>query len=140
MNSVAMLAPASLSAFVFAGNATFTVRSERTGNRFTFKMRKPQENGPHFLSLLSGSDNENDFKFIGTVFPSGEYRHGKRSRVNESAPSAKAARWVIERVLKGEPLKGCEVWHEGKCGRCGRKLTVPESIELGLGPECMTRA
>jgi hypothetical protein len=28
------------------------------------------------------------------------------------------------------------VWHEGRCGRCGRKLTVPESIESGFGPEC----
>jgi hypothetical protein len=33
-----------------------------------------------------------------------------------------------------------EVWHEGRCGRCGRRLTVPESIESGLGPECATKA
>jgi hypothetical protein len=26
--------------------------------------------------------------------------------------------------------------HEGKCGRCGRLLTVPSSIESGIGPEC----
>ncbi|MGQ4872128.1 MAG: DUF6011 domain-containing protein, partial [Candidatus Thorarchaeota archaeon] len=26
------------------------------------------------------------------------------------------------------------IWHEGKCGRCGRRLTVPESIESGYGP------
>ena len=32
--------------------------------------------------------------------------------------------------------KTVEVWHEGICGRCGRKLTVPESVERGLGPEC----
>lgn len=30
-----------------------------------------------------------------------------------------------------------EIWHEGKCGRCGRQLTVPESIESGFGPECV---
>jgi hypothetical protein len=29
-----------------------------------------------------------------------------------------------------------EVWHEGRCGRCGRALTVPESVERGIGPEC----
>jgi hypothetical protein len=32
-----------------------------------------------------------------------------------------------------------EVWHEGRCGACGRRLTVPESIERGLGPECYGR-
>jgi hypothetical protein len=30
-----------------------------------------------------------------------------------------------------------EIWHEGSCLRCGRKLTVPESIESGYGPECI---
>ena len=29
-----------------------------------------------------------------------------------------------------------EVWHEGRCGRCNRALTVPESIASGIGPEC----
>jgi hypothetical protein len=35
--------------------------------------------------------------------------------------------------------KGLKVHHEGRCCRCGRKLTVPESIETGLGPECASR-
>lgn len=35
-----------------------------------------------------------------------------------------------------DALDRVEVWHEGSCGRCGRKLTVPSSIETGLGPEC----
>ncbi len=29
-----------------------------------------------------------------------------------------------------------EVWHEGCCGKCGRKLTDAESIARGIGPEC----
>jgi hypothetical protein len=32
-----------------------------------------------------------------------------------------------------------EFWHEGKCCRCGRKLTVPASIASGIGPECATK-
>jgi hypothetical protein len=32
---------------------------------------------------------------------------------------------------------GVVIWHEGRCGRCGRRLTVPESIESGYGPECI---
>lgn len=39
----------------------------------------------------------------------------------------------------GQDLPECEVWHEGRCGRCGRKLTVPESIETGIGPDCAKR-
>jgi hypothetical protein len=34
-------------------------------------------------------------------------------------------------------MPNLEIWHEGRCGRCGRKLTVPESIHNGYGPECI---
>jgi hypothetical protein len=128
-----------LKAFSFAGNATATFVSNATGKRFTFKVRQPKPEMPHFVSLLSGPNNENDFSFLGSVFASGEYRHGSRSSVSPSAPSAIAAKWVVERVVKGLPLNGCEVYHEGRCGKCNRKLTVPESIETGIGPECAKR-
>jgi hypothetical protein len=29
-----------------------------------------------------------------------------------------------------------EVWHEGRCAKCGLKLTVPQSIMTGFGPTC----
>ena len=32
-----------------------------------------------------------------------------------------------------------EFWHAGRCGRCGRRLTVPASIASGFGPECAGR-
>ncbi len=31
---------------------------------------------------------------------------------------------------------GYKLVHEGRCGRCGRTLTVPESVTEGIGPEC----
>jgi|KBSSwiStaDraftv2_1062776.scaffolds.fasta_scaffold00022_320 hypothetical protein len=135
----AQVAPANLKQFLLAGNATFTVRSGKTQTRFTLKVRKPTAQSPHFVSVLNGSDNEHSYQFVGTIFANGTYSHGVRSKITPDAPSAKAARWVVERVLAGQELPNCELWHEGRCGRCGRKLTVPESIELGLGPECATR-
>jgi hypothetical protein len=136
----AKVAPANMKQFMLAGNATFTVRSEKTSTRFTIRVRKPNADTPHFVSVLSGSDNEHAYAFVGTIFANGTYSHGQRSRITPDAPAAKAARWVVERVIAGKDLPNCELWHEGRCGRCGRKLTVPESIELGLGPECATRA
>ena len=31
---------------------------------------------------------------------------------------------------------GFEMLHEGRCGRCARRLTVPASVASGIGPEC----
>jgi hypothetical protein len=48
-----------------------------------------------------------------------------------------AAAWLFGHLLERRPLPRCTVHHEGRCGRCGRTLTVPESIESGFGPECI---
>lgn len=90
------------------------------------------------------------------------YRHGKKSRVSDKADSAKGIAWFVKHlsdliVLRGDLAKADmfaqpEVeakiakvegvlnkllyYHEGRCGRCARRLTVPESIINGIGPDC----
>lgn len=125
--------------FALAGNAVLTLVSKKTGTRFTFKIRKPDVNAPHFVSLLNGPSNETDYQFLGTIFREDEYRHGGRSKLAYDAPSAVAFHWFWRAIRANVLPETLEVWHEGRCGRCGRKLTVPESIENGLGPECMKR-
>lgn len=133
--------------FALAGSARLTLVSARTGVRFTYRLRAKggPENllGPWFVGVLTGPDNESHFEFLGTVFlQETEYRHGRRSRIGSEAPSAVAFRWFWGLLLglhgPGQDAlpDSLEVWHEGRCGRCGRALTVPQSIERGIGPEC----
>lgn len=138
--------PAWIREFVLAGNATFTLRSVRTGTRFTYRVRKTRADAPWFVSVLTGNDNEHAYTYLGTIHQRNEaYRHGVKSPLAYDAPSAKAFAWFwphLEecfRRQRGELGPNLEVWHEGRCGRCGRKLTVPESIASGLGPECAKR-
>lgn len=123
--------------FALAGNSTFTVVSKATGNRFTYKVRKPSEDKPHFVSVMTGSDNESDYTFIGTIFDGRAYVPGKRSSIGVDAPSAKGFAWLWNNlVATGTVPAVAEFHHEGKCCACGRKLTVPDSILSGIGPEC----
>lgn len=158
--SAQMTGAESIRTFVLAGNATFTLVSKKTGARFTYRVRMkktegvPYIPGPWFVQVLTGPNNEQDFEFLGTVFAPTPikdlqraapdyhvFRHGKKSRVAETAPSAKAFAWFFEKVFRTQVLpETCDFYHEGRCGRCGRKLTVPESIASGLGPECASRA
>lgn len=126
---------AELEHFALAGNATFTVRNTRTGNRFTYKVRQCADKPElYFVSLLCGADNTGDYQYLGTV-RNGQWAHGRKSRVSLDAMSAQAFAWVWYH-RKALPLH-VEIWHEGRCGRCGRALTVPESIASGFGPECI---
>lgn len=125
--------------FALGGNATFTLVSKKTGNRFTFRVRKgKQPSAPHFVSLMNGPDNERNFEFLGTIFGDGRnFVHGKKSRISREAPSARAFAWLWDNVTANDVCPAsAEFHHEGKCCCCGRKLTVPESIVSGIGPEC----
>lgn len=122
--------------FALAGRARLTVRSCKTGVRFTFRIVQRDEKKPHFVSLLTGPDNTHSYTYIGTIFEGQRYAHGKKSTISADASSNKAFAWVWAFLSRGELPPGCEVWHEGTCARCGRALTVPESVSRGLGPDC----
>jgi hypothetical protein len=121
--------------FIFAGNSTVTFRNVDSGNRFTFKVKKSKNNDTYFVSVLSGPEN---WTYLGTMCD-GKYKHGVKSTLREGVQSEKVFVYILNK-LKTESLPECiEIWHEGKCGKCGRTLTTPESIKNGLGPECSKR-
>jgi hypothetical protein len=134
--------PKAIAAFITAGNSTFTVKSVKTGTRFTYRVRAvddPRPHGPtHFVSMMRGPDNETDYSYLGQLYdgqPS--YQHGRKSKIDQHAPCAKAIDWLCHKLLLGVALPSVvEFWHEGRCGRCNRKLTDPTSIARGIGPEC----
>jgi len=129
--------------FLYAGNATFTLRSLKTGMRYTYKVRVKKEDldtpdPTYFVNLLRGTDNTKDFAYMGVLRNTGQFNITSASRMTRGAPAVKALLWFLD-AMRGERavLTGqLEVWHEGKCGRCGRLLTVPESVTRGIGPEC----
>lgn len=136
--------------FILGGNATFTLRSKVTGTRFTYRVRAAKNGKVWFVSLLRGADNTSDYAYFGFLrngsWDLTEFHYGAaKAKVSEEAPGVKAFIWAWERIrarshdeTNGLPAN-LEVWHQGHCGRCGRPLTVPESIESGFGPECSRR-
>lgn len=172
--------------FALAGDAILTmVRPQRTVDgeldperRFTYRIQRAKEDEdnpdprrPWFVKVLAGPDNVRDYSYLGTIFPERHgvglvYRHGKKSRVAEDAPSARGIEWFVRHlssliVLRSEleqadmftkpeielkitkaesTLNKLLYYHEGRCGRCARRLTVPRSIINGIGPECEKKA
>jgi hypothetical protein len=132
---------------MFAGKSTVTFLS-RNGNRFTYKVTKlkderktdPNSDDLFFVSVMTGSDNERSYSYTGTVFAkkTGEknFKLTRKSKVTKDAMSLRAFVYVMHHLYRNT-LEGVQIFHEGKCGRCGRKLTVPASILNGIGPECI---
>jgi hypothetical protein len=128
--------------FVLAGLAIFTVRSV-TGKHYTFKVEKKEANAfypeSYFAKLLTGPDNTRNYSYMGTLDTySGAVRVTKASKYDAKSEPVRVFSWFLGLVFNGKQLPdGYSAYHEGRCGRCGRSLTTPESCEIGIGPECL---
>lgn len=131
--------------FMFAGNAYFTIKNTETTNRFTFRVVRfeDEEQGKimHFVHVMTGSDNSSSYTFLGTIFDTSFFSHSKKSKILKQDVEYKAFLWLWNTLRKptAQIPSNVEIWHEGVCGCCGRRLTVPESITRGLGPVCAER-
>lgn len=132
--------------FALAGDAVFTVVSKRTGTRFTYRIQRPRgekNSKTYFCKLLNGPDNTSNYAYFGLMFGPGKdtdfqsFRHGgATAKVALATPSVSGFAWLLRHVMHDETLDLVEIWHQGRCGKCRKPLTVPESIESGLGPVC----
>ena len=142
--------------FVLAGRAIFTLEVTQSfiashpgcKPHYTFKVKHVPANPKYpqawFASLLAGPDNTRDYQPIGIVNPdSGELRITRNSKFTKDTLCVRLLQRILARVWAGtvEEIEeqGFSLHNIGRCGRCGRELTVPSSILSGLGPECATK-
>lgn len=127
--------------FVKAGYAIFTVTS-KTGEYYTYKVEHStgSENfaPAWFVQLLTGPDNTSDYSYLGLLdAKTGAVRLTKKSRYSDDSLPVKVIRWALGMVWSDKPLpEGYAIEHMGLCGHCGRALTTPESLAIGIGPKC----
>lgn len=119
---------AAIKTFIFAGNATFTLESVATGTHFTYKVKASKDSRVHFASVLTNPDT---YTYAGLLSARG-LSATHNSKIGAAAPSFRGLDWFM-RNLDSEQVK---FRHAGCCGRCGRQLTTPESIDRGLGADC----
>lgn len=156
VKTAALYEPGHIRAFVLGGVATFTIRSSKTGTRFTYRVTRARRKAqgeeerkrPYFVAVLHEPNNSDEYCYMGLLWEDSDgrhkYVHPKKSQIDYSAPSAQAFRAFWKRINYSKPLtykdgSVIEFHHAGYCGRCGKLLTVPESITMGFGPVCITK-
>lgn len=124
--------------FILGGNAVFTVNDTSLRVRHTYWIRQ-SGNRPdlYFVYLLKGPDNVTDYTYIGTYSDWRGFCLTRASKLPEKSNPVKIIKTLLD--AGNELPLYLEVWHEGRCGKCGRRLTTPWSIERGFGPECWRR-
>lgn len=118
--------------FLLAGRAHATLVSQKTGVRYTFRVRKAKEGDVFFVSVLNGPT----YLYLGMIDTAGKFKLTRKSQFTAENPEYKAFDFMWRNLTFGFISSTMEFWHEGRCGRCGKRLTVPGSIDLGIGPDC----
>ena len=126
--------------FIFAGNSIFTIESSQTGVWYTYKMKRADQKDENcktfFVAVLRGPDNVNSYTYLGTVFDGNKFTLTKKSRFKDDTTCTKAFKFFFNNIVQNFIDHRLNFYHMGICGRCGRALTVPESITRGIGPRC----
>lgn len=134
--------------YMLAGKSEFVMHSSKTNQDFTYRLTRKESKDStddnnkyiYFLNIKMGHDwvyagvlwydyNTNTYKFA----------TGKSGKVEPSDLNVRSLLFVMNKLQINEIPQYCTIFHTGKCGVCGKKLTTPESILTGLGPSCSKR-
>ena len=121
-------------------NGTITIRNRSTGEHRTFRIQTQPDNatfcpGSRLVSILCGPNNSSDYRNFGFATPVAGVWLWKKF-CNDRAYEVYQDMLLHPRHWEN---RGYEYMCEGRCRRCNRKLTTPESIESGIGPVCAGR-
>ncbi len=135
--------------FALAGSAIFTLQNDEVGRHYTYKVSraKPRQDGDPdpllwFVGGLTGPNNVDDYTYLGIISSRGEgdipvFRTTQKTRNPDGAP-VMAFTDAFRGIAQGRESKW-NLYHAGRCGRCSRVLTDPESIQSGIGPVCRAK-
>jgi hypothetical protein len=130
MNNINKLNGNDIKNCLFAGRATLTLVSSVTDTRYTYKVVK--KDNLYFVKLLMNGDQYN---YIGYI-KHNIFKWSKKSFVSKDSKSFKAFNYLIRNINNDKNLEKLIIYHSGKCCKCGKELTTPDSIKYGLGPIC----
>jgi hypothetical protein len=128
--------------FILGGKSEFVLTNTDTGNRFAYKVEKKKSDtdtagrGAYFVKYQYQYGH---FAYAGLLIQRGEsvftWNQGAKGQCSSDAQCILVLLWFLKQDPSSIP-DNMQCLHMGKCGRCGRALTDPDSIRTGLGPEC----
>ena len=136
--------------WIIAGKAIFTIYNG-DGEHYTYKVSRKDNDASGrppvwFVSLLTGSDNHDDYTYLGMLSSvTGKFHTTRASRMSATSTPVKVISWALQYVWGGWNMPhGYGIKGEGRCGRCGRRLTHPDGVaddgyRLGYGPHCWAK-
>ena len=131
--------------FVTAGKAIFTLevpqsfqKQYQTNPHYTFRVSK-SDKPFYFVGVLTGPDNTKHYSYLGILYNNGYFKLTEKSKFNQTSWQYRFFNRISQNLNSLSKIEeaGFIIHHEGFCGRCGRPLTVPESVKIWYWPRML---
>lgn len=125
--------PQRVKEFVLAGNCKITLQSVKTTRHYTYKIKRG-DGELWFVSRLS----DEGYIYLGTIRADKSFSFTRNTpHLEIGGTYLKVFNWFWYRLQsRGSLHPKLAIFHEGRCGACGKELTDPVSIKEGYGPDC----
>lgn len=136
---------ASFRTFMFQGKALFTLENKEKGTHITLrvqtlKRKRHQPEDTRYFEVYVKALND---KYAGNRYIGRIDRRSKSFKptgyIERDHVGVQTIEWLIRNWNRLEDFVSNEkvaIYHMGVCCKCGLPLTVPESIQNGIGPQC----
>ena len=128
-------------------NAIFTL--EKDNMHRTYMVNKAKDSDVLFVRLLIGQDNNdwNQYTYIGLIVYEPYIKFKPKRKQNWGYDTEKVSlafyllNTLVDNILRSTDFATSEpkFYHEGKCSKCGKRLTQPNSIAKGMGAKCRSK-
>ena len=136
-----MSSPEVAKQYILGGKGVVTLESP-SGIHHTYHFKRPQNpnNFPEDIIFVYAVHQQQKLFYVGMI-ENGAFRLTTNSRFLNDTPIVRGARYIMRMIDEPDLMNKTEMklYHEGVCSVCGRKLTSPKSISIGVGPKCLRR-
>lgn len=125
--------------YIFGGRGVVTLLSP-TGVHHSYVFKKPrnEDQFPDDVYFVYALHNGDKLFYVGMI-ENYQFRLTRSSRFLNDTEIVKGARYIMRMAFTSNLHTSMKLYHEGICSVCGRPLTNPKSIEVGIGPRCRRR-
>lgn len=135
-NSCKLAGCESIRRYIYGGKGIVTLLSP-SGEHHTYMFKKPlnEDVFPNDILFVYAVHEQSKLFYIGMI-EQGKFRLTRASRFLNDTPIVRGVRYIMRMMTEPNLVTPMELYHEGMCSVCGRPLTNPKSIKIGVGPKC----
>lgn len=115
-------------------NGIITIKSSATRQHRTIKISTGKDGSTRWVSMLTGPDNEHDYKSFGRIGPTGSVVVFRKLKDEDATGFYDKLARILN--FPEQYIDRLEFQFASRCRVCNRILTNPESLLSGIGPEC----